>query len=89
MRAAGDAGLTLAELGSVLRDHGAALSGGGGTRVTDVDQDSRSVGPGALFAARHGGKTDGLRYVGAALARGAVAVIPTSFRRSVCFLCAV
>ena len=75
MRAAGDAGLTLAELGSVLLDFGASLSGGGEITVTDVDQDSRSVGPGALFAARHGGKTDGLRYVDAALARGAVAVM--------------
>jgi UDP-N-acetylmuramoyl-L-alanyl-D-glutamate--2,6-diaminopimelate ligase len=75
VRAAEDGGLTLAELGSVLRDFGASLSGGGDVRVTDVDQDSRTVGPGALFAARHGGKTDGLRYVDAALARGAVAVM--------------
>jgi UDP-N-acetylmuramoyl-L-alanyl-D-glutamate--2,6-diaminopimelate ligase len=73
--AAGDGGITLAELGSVLRDFGASLSGGGDTIVTDVDQDSRSVGRGALFAARHGGKTDGLRYVDAAIARGAVAVM--------------
>jgi UDP-N-acetylmuramoyl-L-alanyl-D-glutamate--2,6-diaminopimelate ligase len=43
--------------------------------VLDVEQDSRSVGPGALFAARHGGKTDGLRYAEDAVRRGAVAVL--------------
>jgi UDP-N-acetylmuramoyl-L-alanyl-D-glutamate--2,6-diaminopimelate ligase len=67
--------LTLGELGSILRDFDASLSGGADVHVLDVDQDSRSIGPGALFAARHGGKTDGLRYVTAAARRGAVAVM--------------
>src|SRR5690606_32271032 len=69
------AGLTLGELAAILRDFDATLSGGADLSVLDVDQDSRSVGPGALFAARHGGKTDGLRYVGDAARRGAVAVM--------------
>jgi UDP-N-acetylmuramoyl-L-alanyl-D-glutamate--2,6-diaminopimelate ligase len=68
-------GLTLGELGSILRDFDASLSGGADIHVLDVDQDSRSIGPGALFAARHGGKTDGLRYVADAARRGAVAVM--------------
>jgi UDP-N-acetylmuramoyl-L-alanyl-D-glutamate--2,6-diaminopimelate ligase len=68
-------GLTLGELAAVLRDFEPALSGGADITVLDVDQDSRSVGPGALFAARHGGKTDGLRFVTDAVRRGAVAVL--------------
>jgi len=68
-------GLTLGELCAILRDFDATLSGGADVTVLDVDQDSRSIGPGALFAARHGGKTDGLRYVADAARRGAVAVM--------------
>jgi UDP-N-acetylmuramoyl-L-alanyl-D-glutamate--2,6-diaminopimelate ligase len=68
-------GLSLGELSSILRDFEAALSGEPDISVLDVDQDSRSIGPGALFAARHGGKTDGLRYVADAARRGAVAVM--------------
>ncbi len=43
--------------------------------MLDVDQDSRSIGPGALLAARHGGKTDGPRFVADAVRRGVVAVM--------------
>jgi UDP-N-acetylmuramoyl-L-alanyl-D-glutamate--2,6-diaminopimelate ligase len=68
-------GLTLGELSSKLRDFEPSLSSGADITVLDVDQDSRSVGPGALFAARHGGKTDGLRFVEDAVRRGAVAVL--------------
>jgi len=68
-------GLTLGELSSALRDFQPALSGGADITVLDVDQDSRSVGPGALFAARHGGRTDGLRFVEDAARRGAAAVM--------------
>lgn len=68
-------GLTLGELSSILRDFEPSLSGGPDVTVLDVDQDSRSVSPGALFAARHGGKTDGLRFVADAARRGAVAVM--------------
>ena len=75
MSATDAGGLTLAALCSVLKDFDASLSGGGEVRVLDVDQDSRTAGPGALFAARHGGKTDGLRYAADAVRRGAVAVM--------------
>jgi UDP-N-acetylmuramoyl-L-alanyl-D-glutamate--2,6-diaminopimelate ligase len=68
-------GLTLGELCDALRDFEPTLSGGADITVLDVDQDSRSVAPGALFAARHGGKTDGLRYAEDAARRGAVAVM--------------
>jgi UDP-N-acetylmuramoyl-L-alanyl-D-glutamate--2,6-diaminopimelate ligase len=68
-------GLTLGELSAVLGDFQPTVSGPADVSVLDVDQDSRSVGPGALFAARHGGKTDGLRFVEDAVRRGAAAVM--------------
>ena len=43
--------------------------------VTGVASDSRRVGPGDLFVAIRGEKSDGLQYAGEALARGAVAVV--------------
>lgn len=45
--------------------------------ITDVTADSRAVTPGALFVAVRGGAADGHRYIAAALAQGAVAVIGT------------
>lgn len=68
-------GLTLGELTLALRDFDPLLSGEPGVRVLDVDQDSRSVGPGALFVARPGLKSDGLRYLDDAVRRGAAAVM--------------
>lgn len=68
-------GLTLGELCSVLSEFEPVLSGGADVSVLDVDQDSRSISPGALFAARHGGKTDGLRFAADAARRGAVAIL--------------
>jgi UDP-N-acetylmuramoyl-L-alanyl-D-glutamate--2,6-diaminopimelate ligase len=43
--------------------------------VRGVAVDSRAVKPGDLFVAIEGGKTDGLRFVMAALAAGAVAIL--------------
>ena len=43
--------------------------------IAGVSADSRTVKPGFLFAAVPGGKSDGLDYVPAALAAGAVAVV--------------
>ncbi len=43
--------------------------------VTGVRHDSREVKPGDVFVARTGAKSDGLAFVDAAIARGAVAVI--------------
>jgi UDP-N-acetylmuramoyl-L-alanyl-D-glutamate--2,6-diaminopimelate ligase len=43
--------------------------------VRGVSADSRAVKPGDLFVAIEGGKTDGLKFVGAALAAGATAIL--------------
>ena len=43
--------------------------------VRGVAVDSRAVQPGDLFVAIEGGKTDGLKFVNAALAAGAVAIL--------------
>ncbi len=46
-----------------------------GARVERVSVDSRHVTPGTLFVALSGGRTDGHRFVGEALARGAAAAV--------------
>src|SRR5688500_5648383 len=43
--------------------------------INGVREDSRQVTPGDLFAARGGTKTDGVKYVADAHARGAIAVV--------------
>jgi UDP-N-acetylmuramoyl-L-alanyl-D-glutamate--2,6-diaminopimelate ligase len=53
----------------------AAVSGSRAQRVTAIEIDSRAVGPGALFVALRGARTDGHRFVGEALARGAAGVV--------------
>jgi UDP-N-acetylmuramoyl-L-alanyl-D-glutamate--2,6-diaminopimelate ligase len=66
----------VASLGDVARAIGAACAGDdANVPVTGLCQDSRKVAQGDLFAARSGTKTDGWRFVGDALARGAVAVL--------------
>ena len=45
------------------------------TEVTGVAQDNRLVTPGTVFVARQGEKVDGHRYVNAAVAAGAVAIV--------------
>jgi UDP-N-acetylmuramoyl-L-alanyl-D-glutamate--2,6-diaminopimelate ligase len=63
-------------LGEVARVIGATCSGNDAlVRVTGLCQDSRKVAAGDLFVARGGTKTDGWRFVGDALGRGAVAVL--------------
>jgi UDP-N-acetylmuramoyl-L-alanyl-D-glutamate--2,6-diaminopimelate ligase len=58
---------------------GAGGGGGGGAprgiRICDITDDSRTVLPGSLFIARSGTKTDGKKFVGDAIAAGAVAVL--------------
>jgi UDP-N-acetylmuramoyl-L-alanyl-D-glutamate--2,6-diaminopimelate ligase len=54
---------------------GARLLGNGDIRVARVSFDSRQVTTGDLFVALPGTVEDGLRYVGDALRRGAVAVV--------------
>src|SRR5271155_1748764 len=51
-----------------------------GVEIAAVAYDSRTVTPGALFVAIRGGQADGNRFVGDALARGAVAVASAEAR---------
>lgn len=68
-------GLQLAELTRVLHELAPTLSGDARVVVTDVEQDSRRVQPGALFVARSGARSDGVRFVADAVAQGAAAVM--------------
>jgi UDP-N-acetylmuramoyl-L-alanyl-D-glutamate--2,6-diaminopimelate ligase len=54
------------------------LSQSGNPEVTGVEYDSRRVRPGEIFVAMRGESSDGNRYVDAALAAGAVAVVTDS-----------
>ncbi len=54
---------------------GVVLRGPGDVAIEDAVLDSRRVRPGTLFAALPGERTDGRRFVGEALGRGAVAVL--------------
>jgi UDP-N-acetylmuramoyl-L-alanyl-D-glutamate--2,6-diaminopimelate ligase len=63
-------------LGSLLLDVPVLeLRGDPATPVTGISYDSRDVHPGDLFVAMEGVHADGHRFVGDALARGAVAVL--------------
>src|SRR5919202_1605674 len=50
----------------------------GDPEIYGVEYDSRRIRPGYLFVAMRGERTDGNRYIGAALENGAVAVITDS-----------
>jgi len=52
--------------------------GGTADEIAGVEYDSRRVGRGDLFVAMRGGVTDGNRYIGAAIAQGAAAVVTDS-----------
>lgn len=52
----------------------------GDLEISDVAYDSRQVRPGALFVAIHGEKTDGNKFVGDAVSRGAVAILSEQAR---------
>ncbi|HEX9079887.1 MAG TPA: UDP-N-acetylmuramoyl-L-alanyl-D-glutamate--2,6-diaminopimelate ligase [Desulfuromonadaceae bacterium] len=54
---------------------GAELNGDGTVEITALACDSRMVRPGTLFFALTGAVTDGHRFIGQALAAGAVAVV--------------
>ena len=62
-------------LGDMARQ--AAVSGGN-PEITGVEYDSRRVRPGNVFVAMRGGTTDGSRFIDAAVANGAVAVVTDS-----------
>ncbi len=53
----------------------ARISGEVATVIESIAYDSRRVVPGALFVAWRGGEFDGHRFIGAALDRGAVAIL--------------
>ncbi len=67
--------MTLAELLSVLGPGLSLPADAGGREVTAVVQDSRKAGPGALFVAIRGFRTDGHRFLGQAAAAGSLAVV--------------
>lgn len=50
-------------------------AGAGAIEIAGVSADSRSIGPGFLFAALKGTEADGTRFAGEAVRRGAVAVL--------------
>src|SRR5580700_9334677 len=56
-----------------LRAAAAAVTGA--TEVTGLAVDSRAVKPGDVFFALAGSKTDGARFIDAAIASGAIAVV--------------
>jgi UDP-N-acetylmuramoyl-L-alanyl-D-glutamate--2,6-diaminopimelate ligase len=64
---------TLAGLAAAIDN--ATVVGDTTTAVSDIGYDSRSLGEGSLFVALRGGDFDGHRFVNAAIANGAVAVM--------------
>ena len=67
-------GLALSDLVREIPGH-VDLVGDGTVRVHGVFHDSRAVGPGDLFVARKGEKSDGSQFIAQAKARGASAVM--------------
>ena len=65
--------MKLSELAGCLP--GARLSGDGGIEIEGLYYDSRQVQPGGLFFALKGVKSDGERFLAAAVAAGAAAVV--------------
>jgi UDP-N-acetylmuramoyl-L-alanyl-D-glutamate--2,6-diaminopimelate ligase len=69
-----------------LPDNGAQAD----PEITDIQQDSRKTGPGALFVAVKGTAADGHDYIESAIGRGAVAVvckkIPDALRERAVFI---
>jgi UDP-N-acetylmuramoyl-L-alanyl-D-glutamate--2,6-diaminopimelate ligase len=62
------------KLRDLFSDDATIESQAGAIEVTGVAMDSRAVKPGDLFFALAGSKTDGARFVDAAIAKGAVAI---------------
>ncbi len=62
-------------LHDLLRPFGLSFGHLPNVPISAVEEDSRHVGPGTLFVARAGTRTDGARFVEDAIARGAVVVV--------------
>ena len=63
------------KLRAILPPDAAIETGSPDIDVRGVAADSRAVKPGDIFVAIEGGKTDGLKFVAAALAAGATAIL--------------
>lgn len=63
------------KLSTIALRLGVSLPSDSDPRITGLHHDSRRVEPGDLFVARKGDRTDGLRFVEAAIQQGAVAVL--------------
>jgi len=61
-----------------LKEMSAIECAGAGAEVCAVEYDSRRIRPGAAFVAMRGGTTDGNRYIDAAIAQGAAAIVTDS-----------
>ena len=63
------------KLRAILPPDAAIETGSPDIDVRGVAADSRAVKPGDIFVAIEGGKADGLKFVAAALAAGATAIL--------------
>ncbi len=68
-----------ATVGELARALSAGVRGERSVRVRDVTHDSRQAGPGTLFAAVRGSRTDGHEHAAAAVAGGAAALLVEEF----------
>ena len=68
-------GYTVADIAAVV---GGTLYGDGSAQVTGLVRDNREVFPGAMFLAFAGEKTDGHKYIPAALEAGASCALASS-----------
>ena len=66
------------EWADALKEVRVVESAGAAGKIAGVEYDSRRVGRGAAFVAMRGGTTDGNRYIGAAIAQGAAAIVTDS-----------
>jgi UDP-N-acetylmuramoyl-L-alanyl-D-glutamate--2,6-diaminopimelate ligase len=62
----------------LLRGAEVVRRAGPNPEIGGIEYDSRRAGPGSLFLAMQGGTTDGNRYIGRAIAQGAVAIVSDS-----------
>jgi UDP-N-acetylmuramoyl-L-alanyl-D-glutamate--2,6-diaminopimelate ligase len=66
------------EWAEALKEVSLIESAGVASEIASVEYDSRRVRTGAAFVAMHGGTTDGNRYIDAAIAQGAAAIVTDS-----------
>src|SRR5690349_3529746 len=69
------AALAVMKLSDLARDLPGAYLHGRDVEVLAVEDDSRRAGPGALFVAVRGRRSDGHAFLGDVLARGAAAAV--------------